>query len=133
MAFYESTDLRVWAADPAGVNAGGWGLTLSPMDMANIGELILHGGVYDGTRIVSEKWVRESTAEQSLWAERDLPYGYLWWVLPQGHGFAAMGDGGNALYVSPDKNLVAAITSRFQPRVKDRIELIRTYVAPCFD
>lgn len=46
MAFYKSTDLRVWAADPAGVNAGGWGLTLSPMDMANIGELILHGGVY---------------------------------------------------------------------------------------
>lgn len=46
MAFYESTDLRVWAADPAGVNADGWGLTLSPMDMANIGELILHGGVY---------------------------------------------------------------------------------------
>ena len=42
-------------------------------------------------------------------------------------------DGGNALYVSPDKNLVAAITSRFQPRLKDRIELIRTYVAPCFD
>ena len=34
MAFYESTDLRVWAADPAGVNAGGWGLTLSPMDLA---------------------------------------------------------------------------------------------------
>ena len=113
MAFYESTDLRVWAADPAGVNAGGWGLTLSP--------------------IVSERWVRESTAEQSRWAERDLPYGYLWWVLPQEHGFAAMGDGGNALYVSPDKNLVAAITSRFQPRVKDRIELIRSYVAPCFD
>lgn len=25
MAFYKSTDLRVWAADPAGVNAGGWG------------------------------------------------------------------------------------------------------------
>ena len=82
MAFYKSTDLRVWAADPAGVNAGGWGLTLSPMDLAKLGQLYL--------------------------------------------------DGGNALYVSPDKNLVAAITSRFQPRVKDRIELIRTYVAPCF-
>ena len=133
MAFYKSTDLRVWAADPAGVNAGGWGLTLSAMDMANIGELILHSGVYDGTRIVSEKWVRESTAEHSRWTERDLPYGYLWWVLPQEHGFAAMGDGGNALYVSPDKNMVVAIVSSFQPRVKDRIELIRTYVAPCFD
>ena len=82
-AFYKSTDLRVWAADPAGVNAGGWGLTLSPMDLAKLGQLYL--------------------------------------------------DGGNALYVSPDKNLVAAITSRFQPRVNDRIELNRTYVAPCFD
>ena len=133
MAFYESTDLRVWAADPAGVNAGGWGLTLSPMDLAKLGQLYLDGGIWNGQRLVSERWVRESTAEQSRWAERDLPYGYLWWVLPQGHGFAAMGDGGNALYVSPDKNLVAAITSRFQPRVKDRIELIRTYVAPCFD
>ena len=130
MAFYESTDLRVWAADPAGVNAGGWGLTLSPMDLAKLGQLYLDGGIWNGQRLVSERWVRESTAEQRRWAERDLPYGYLWWVLPQGHGFAAMGDGGNALYVSPDKNLVAAIVSRFQPRVKDRIELIRTYVGP---
>ena len=98
-----------------------------------LGQLYLDGGIWNGQRLVSERWVRESTAEQSRWAERDLPSGYLWWVLPQGHGFAAMGDGGNALYVSPDKNLVAAITSRFQPRVKDRIELIRTYVSPCFD
>lgn len=130
MAFYKSTDLRVWAADPAGVNAGGWGLTLSPMDLAKLGQLYLDGGIWNGQRLVSERWVRESTAEQRRWAERDLPYGYLWWVLPQGHGFAAMGDGGNALYASPDKNLVAAIVSRFQPRVKDRIELIRTYVGP---
>ena len=43
MAFYESTDLRVWAADPAGVNAGGWGLTLSPMDLAKLGQLYLDG------------------------------------------------------------------------------------------
>ena len=47
MAFYESTDLRVWAADPAGVNAGGWGLTLSPMDLAKLGQLYLDGGVAD--------------------------------------------------------------------------------------
>ncbi|MEI3065313.1 MAG: serine hydrolase [Oscillospiraceae bacterium] len=41
MAFYESTDLRVWAADPMGVNAGSWGLTLSPMDLAKLGQLYL--------------------------------------------------------------------------------------------
>ena len=133
MAFYKATDMSVWVADPMGVNAGGWGLTLSPMDMAKIGELIRNGGIYDGTRIVSEEWVRESTSEQSRWAERDLPYGYLWWVLEQEHGCAAIGDGGNIIYVSPDKNMVAAIASHFQPRVKDRIEFIRKYVEPVFD
>ena len=133
MAFYKATDMSVWAADPNGVNTGGWGLTLSPMDMAKIGELIRNGGIYDGTRIVSEKWVRESTSEQSRWTERDLPYGYLWWGLEQEHGCAAVGDGGNVIYVSPDKNMVVAIASRFQPRVKDRIEFIRKYVEPIFE
>ena len=133
MAFYKATDMSVWVADPSGVNAGGWGLTLSPMDMAKIGELIRNGGVYDGTRIVSEKWVRESTSEQSRWAEQDFPYGYLWWVLGQEHGCAAMGDGGNVIYVSPDQNMVVAIASRFQPRLKDRIEFIKKYVGPVFD
>ena len=133
MAFYKATDMSVWVADPQGMNAGGWGLTLSPMDMAKIGELIRNGGIYNGTRVVSEKWVRESASEQSRWTERDLPYGYLWWVLEQEHGCAAIGDGGNIIYVSPDKNMVVAIASRFQPRAKDRIELIQKYVEPVFD
>lgn len=133
MAFYKATDMSVWVADPNGVNAGGWGLTLSPMDMAKIGELIRNGGIYDGTHIVSEEWVRESTSEQSRWAERDLPYGYLWWIFEQEHGCAAMGDGGNIIYVSQDKNMVVAIASRFQPRVKDRIEFIKKYVELIFD
>lgn len=130
MAFYKSTDLSVWAADPQGVNAGGWGLTLSAADMAKVGELIRLGGVCGGRRIVSEKWIRESTSEQSRWAERDLPYGYLWWVLDR--GCAAMGDGGNIIYVNPERHLVAAIASRFQPRVKDRIAFIRKYAEPIF-
>ena len=63
-------------------------------------------------------------AEPSLWVS----------VVGSGAGArcAAIGDGGNILYVSPEKNLVAAITSRFQPRVKDRIEFIRKYVEPVF-
>lgn len=132
MAFYKATDMSVWAADPNGVNAGGWGLTLSPMDMAKIGELIRGGGVYSGRRIVSEKWVRESTSEHSRWTEQDLPYGYLWWVLEQEHGCAAVGDGGNIIYIDPDRAMVVAIASRFKPAAKDRIEFIRKYVVPAF-
>lgn len=131
MAFYDATDLSVWVASPTGVNAAGWGLTLSPVDMAKIGQLLLNGGMWDGKRIVSEKWIEESTSEHSRWEQQNLPYGYLWWI-GEDKGYAAMGDGGNMIYVSPGKKMVVSITSIFQPRAKDRIEFVKKYVEPLF-
>ncbi len=60
-------------------------------------------------------------------------YGYLWWIDEQDNGYAAMGDGGNIIYVRPDKNMVVASTSLFYPRAKDRIEFIKKYVEPIFE
>lgn len=131
MAFYDATDLSVWVASPTGVNAAGWGLTLSPVDMAKIGQLLLNGGMWDGKRIVSENWIVESTTEHSRWEQQNLPYGYLWWI-GEDKGYAAMGDGGNMIYVSPEKKMVVSITSIFQPRAKDRIEFVKKYVEPLF-
>lgn len=131
MAFYDATDLSVWVASPTGVNAAGWGLTLSPVDMAKIGQLLLNGGMWDGKCIVSEKWITESTSEHSRWEQQNLPYGYLWWI-GEDKGYAAMGDGGNMIYVSPEKKMVVSITSIFQPRAKDRIEFVKKYVEPLF-
>ena len=127
MEFYKSTDMNGWVADPQGVNTAGWGLTISPVDMAKIGQLFLNKGKWNGEQIVSEKWVEESTTEHSRWKKMNLPYGYLWWIGEKG-GYAAMGDGGNIIYVNPDKNLVVAITSLFYPRAKDRIEFIEKYI-----
>ena len=127
MEFYKSTDMNGWVADPQGVNTAGWGLTISPVDMAKIGLLFLNKGKWNGKQIVSEKWVEESTTEHSRWKKMNLPYGYLWWIGEEG-GYAAMGDGGNIIYVNPDKNLVVAITSLFYPRAKDRIEFIEKYI-----
>lgn len=133
MAFSKATGLSGWAASPTGINTAGWGLTLSSMDMAKIGQLFLRKGIWNGERIISEKWVVESTSEQSRWKQRNLPYGYLWWVSERDHGYAAMGDGGNIIYVSPEKNMVVAITSLFMPRAKDRMALIKNYVEPVFE
>lgn len=132
MAFYKATDVSGWVASPTGVNTAGWGLTLSPMDMAKIGQLFLSKGIWNGERIISEKWIIESTSEQSRWKQRNLPYGYLWWLGEQDNGYAAMGDGGNIIYVRPEKNMVVAITSLFLPRVKDWIDFIKKYVEPIF-
>lgn len=131
LAFNQATDISGWVADPVGVNTAGWGLTLSPVDMAKIGQLYLNHGMWNGRRIVSEKWVDESTKEHSRWKVHDLSYGYLWWVYQD--GFAAMGDGGNVIFVNTKKDMVIAIAALFRSKVRDRMEFIRKYVEPMFD
>ena len=64
LAFNESIDTSGWVRDSLGIHTAGWGLTLSPMDMAKIGQLYLNKGIWNGKRIVSEKWVEESVSPQ---------------------------------------------------------------------
>lgn len=133
LAFNKATDISGWVSDPAGVNSAGWGLTLSPADMAKIGQLYLDRGIWAGKQIVSRAWVEESTKEHSRWKGENLPYGYLWWLVDEkGKGYAAMGDGGNVIYVNAEKKMVVAIASMFTPKAKDRIEFIKKYIESVF-
>ena len=133
LAFNEATNISGWGPDKAGTNTAGWGLTLSTIDMAKIGQLYLDGGMHDGKQIVSKEWIEESTKEHSRWEKLNLPYGYLWWVNnDRDKGFAAMGDGGNVIYVNVTKNIIVAITALFKPNVTDRIEFIKEYIEPIF-
>ncbi len=132
LAFYEAKNVKGWVADPTGVNTAGWGLSLTAMDMAKLGQLYLDRGVWLGTQIVSEEWIMDSTREQSRWGK--LPYGYLWWIIDEAeHAYAAMGDGGNVIYVNPEKEIVISIASLFVKNAKDRIKLIREYIEPVFE
>ncbi len=122
-----------WVADPQGINTAGWGLFLKPSEMAKIGQLYLNRGIWDGKQILPADWIAESTKEQSRWDELKLSYGYLWWVIDENeHSFAAMGDGGNVIYVNPAKELIVVIASLFKPNAKDRIELIKQRIEPIF-
>lgn len=128
-AFLKDKSVTGWIVDPKGVNTAGWGLTLTPRDMAKIGQLYLNGGVWNGQRIISSKWIEDSTKEKSRWGK--LAYGYLWWIVDD--CYAALGDGGNAIFINPKKKMVISIASRFMPRAKDRIELIRKHIMPLFE
>ena len=122
---------RGWAVDAQGRSTASWGLFLTPRDMVKIGQLYLDGGVWDDEQIVPEKWIEQSTAVQSRFGT--LGYGYLWWVIDErDRCFAAMGDGGNVIYVNGNRNLVVAIAAPFVPKVNDRIALIKEYIEPCF-
>ncbi len=134
LAFNKAKDISGWVVDGAGINTGGWGLTLSPMDMAKIGQLFLDRGMWNGKQIVSESWIDESTKEHSKWEKLGMSYGYLWWIIDdKEHACAAMGDGGNTIYFNRNKKMVVSIASFFISRAKDRIELIKEYIEPIFE
>ncbi len=130
LAFIKSTDSAGWVADSLGNNTPGWGLTMSTLDLAQLGKLYIAKGNWNGQQIISPEWIHESTSQQSCWGER--PYGYLWWVIKglKKRCYAAIGDGGNVLFVCPGDAIIIAITSKFMPRAKDRIALIAMHILP---
>lgn len=121
-----------WVADESGHNTAGWGLMLTAMDMAKIGQLYLDGGKWQGRQIVSAGWVNDSLLEHSKWQEEDLSYGYLWWT-KIGNGYAAMGNSGNVIYVNPTKRIVVSIAALFKPTAKDIIKFIVNDIEPMFE
>lgn len=132
--FNKSTLMNGWVTDSRGINSGGWGLTLSTIDMAKIGQLYIDNGFFDGKYVVSKTWTDASTQPHSYWEEENLSYGYLWWIISEAdQSFAAMGDGGNIIYVNRKKNTVIAITSLYRKGVVDRISFINQYVQPLSD
>lgn len=122
-----------WFCDPQGVGTAGYGLCLSAQDMAKIGQLCLNQGIVNGRRIVSSSWITESTKPRIQCDEtlNHMSYGYLWWNPIQGSSvYAAIGNGGNVLYVDPEQDRVIAVASTFQPRIFDRIQFIQEHIVP---
>jgi CubicO group peptidase (beta-lactamase class C family) len=109
------TDYK-WETDGDGLTFGPFGAYLRARDMAKIGQLMLQRGQWDGQTIIEESWFVESTSPQSdLPADdpeyADRSYGYYWWILEDLEAIAALGHGGNYIYIIPDKDLVIVQTA----------------------
>jgi CubicO group peptidase (beta-lactamase class C family) len=101
-----------WMAGPDGVASAASGLRLAPRDLARIGELVLARGAWDGDQIVPASWI-EAMLRPRLQTDWGASYGYHWYIETMaGHRLvAAMGNGGQRLFVLPDLDLTAAITA----------------------
>lgn len=122
---------NIWFSDGKGVGAAGYGLCLSAEEMSKIGLLCLKKGVFHNKRIVSEKWLEESTSARLCCGEkfRDMKYGYLWWIIDEKEkSYAAIGNSGNVIYINPKNGLVAAVSGYFKPTVFDRIDFIKEQI-----
>jgi hypothetical protein len=82
------------------------GLNATPVDFARFGQLFLHHGESNGTRIVSKGWVRAATAADITTDPADL-YQYFWWIDVERPGrFYALGNYGQYIYMAPDADAV---------------------------
>ena len=82
------------------------GLNATAADYARFGLLFLHGGEWNGTRIVSEEWVTSATAADAR-TDPAKDYQYFWWVDVERPGrFYALGNFGQYIYVAPDAEAV---------------------------
>jgi CubicO group peptidase (beta-lactamase class C family) len=113
------TDAR-WENYQNGRAAAAAGLRLRPRDAAKIGQLVLDHGAWNGRQIVPAAWIAESVAPrfQAIGYFGGLFfYGYQWWLgrtLSRGEEIkwiAAMGLGGQRIFIVPDLDLVVMTTS----------------------
>jgi CubicO group peptidase (beta-lactamase class C family) len=125
---------RLW--DPVGMAySGSWstdsttsdfermeaGINARAIDFAKFGLLYLNGGLMNNQQVIPQEWVAESTGPHFPedyasyypgWFA-SVPgkgyYAYMWWGYQRVAGsydFAAEGDKGQFIYISPEKNLV---------------------------
>jgi len=99
-----------WELDSSGIPNGGWGLEMTPRDMAKFGYLYLNNGTWDGQQIVPSDWVQYST-QAGLSAGGGVDYAYQWWVYPDSQLYAAQGLNGQYIFVVPELELVIVFTA----------------------
>ena len=111
-----------WGTDPAGNAYGGGGAHFLPRDFMKIGQLMANDGTWEGRRILSKDFV--ARASSPLYKIGKRGYGLAWWYydLPYGNrtvrAFAALGNGGQNVFVVPELDLVIAVyASNYGDRV----------------
>lgn len=95
-----------WDVGPENINPGGNGLSVTTADFLKLGVLHLTQGRWKGRQVIPADWVAAVGVPR-----HGNPYGYQWWVAPDGQGFFAAGKFGQFCFVSPKLDAVLTVTS----------------------
>ncbi len=128
-----------WDTCPEGINVGGWGLWLSCESIARFGQCLLQKGMWEGRQLLPLEWFEKATAKQiennggtqqpdNEWAQG---YGYQFWRT-RGNRFRGDGAFGQICMVSPDLDMVVAITCGTGDMGKE-MQLLHEYLFPAAD
>lgn len=118
------------------------GLRMRPRDAAKIGQVVLNRGEWGGKQIVSPEWIEQSLRPrfQAIGYFSGLFfYGQQWWMgrsiahEKEVKWIAAMGLGGQRIFVVPERELVVMTTSGLysQPRQGDgALDMLTNFILP---
>ena len=97
-----------WETCPMGIEKGGWGLYLTQMDMAKLGQLILNRGKWAGKQLVPEEYIDQISRRQSDPPKAMSDYGYGWqcWLWARPDSVLFNGLFGQNILVIPDLDMV---------------------------
>jgi len=118
------------------------GINARAIDFAKVGRLMLWNGNWNGTQLISEKWVREATTpdpdDTRQWQvfqetqARGGYYKYMWWgthTSDGGYDFMAAGKYGQYIFVSPRHNIVIVRYGTGEGDVDTWMNIFETVVA----
>ena len=89
-------------------------LALRPRDMLKIGLLVKNKGVFNDKRIISKRWIEQSTKSQ-IKVDQVFDYGFLWWIgkshtAPGLDIIVANGWGSQFIVILPKYNIIMVTT-----------------------
>lgn len=106
-------EVPAWTRDPQGRYLGGNEMALSLEAMVRFGEMYRQGGMWEGTQVLSRRWVTQSLRPVTRSPFSGMDYGYGWFLARSGGTDYALarGYGGQIICIAPDLELTVAITS----------------------
>jgi CubicO group peptidase (beta-lactamase class C family)/NADH:ubiquinone oxidoreductase subunit len=129
-----------WDVCPAGINTGGWGLSVQTETLARFGQMYLQKGHWAKVPLLTESWVEEATRahiQQPLPAKPGRPHEANDWVQGYGYQFwrcthnAFRGDGayGQFMVVMPEQDAVVVITGESDD-LQGTLDLVWKHLLP---
>jgi CubicO group peptidase (beta-lactamase class C family) len=123
--------------DAVGIDMGGYGFRMRPMDMQKFGILYLQGGLWNGRQLLPSEWVEKSWTPyiKSSASRPSNNYGWFWWTYDYGPGWRLLvADGwkGQRIAINRDHDLVVTMTGYIeqQDEVEIFYRLMTQYVMP---
>lgn len=131
-----------WARFADGSPSASGGLRVRARDLAKLGQLVLDLGAWRDRQVVPAHWIEEGITPQIGADDRLYFYGYQWWL---GRSLvrrrevawaAAVGLGGQRVFVVPSVGLVTVITAGHYDEAMQAwlpLVLLNRFVLPALD